>query len=420
MRSKMNRMTALFATFFALVLCAEVSGATLPLPTLSENEAPYFKKLVDGNNRFSLNLYRHASRVQSGNIFFSSYSIATGLGMASIGAQGETERQFRETFHYTTPLLLLVGDLDRFLKKGGVRQTENVGQLLQANALWIDKDIVPLNSYHQLLKQDYLTSLQVADFTHQLGQSVQLMNRWMAQNSGGKIRGGVSFQDVPLGSQMVLTTAASLKGQWLYPFDRTKTKKSPFYITPQRPWDVQMMKNTEHYLLWNGKQWDVLTVPFELEAEGTEFAMTILLPKEGFELVEVERGLTWENWEMWRKEAVSRFVELTLPAFHIDNRLDLDPLLKGIGLTKVFNSEANFRGLTQEKGFYLNSATHSASIELDEKGAGLRGVGLFSRKAPPKIKGGTAYPFTVNRPFIFIIWDQRTETILFIGRLAFP
>lgn len=416
----MNRIIALFAIFFPLVLSAEASGATLPLPTLSESEVPYFKKLVDGNNRFSLNLYRHVSRMRSGDIFFSSYSIATGLGMASIGAQGETERQFRETFHYTTPLLLLVGDLDSFLKKGGERQMRNGGQLLQANALWIDKGIVPLNSYQQVLKQNYSTSLQVADFTNQLGQSVQLINRWIAQNSGGKIRGGVSFQDVPLGSKMVLTTAASLKGQWLYPFDRTKTKKSPFYITPQRPWDVQMMNNTEHYFLWNGKQWDVLTVPFEVEAEGAELAMTILLPKEGVELVEVERGLTWENWETWRKEAVSRFVELTLPTFHINNRLDLDALLKGVGLTKVFNSEANFRGLTQEKGFYLNAATHSASIELDEKGVGLRGVGLSSRKAPPKAKGGNAYPFTVNRPFIFIIWDQRTETILFIGRLAFP
>lgn len=397
-------------------LQANEENSQAPLSTLSESEWVHFQMLVEGNNRFGIELYQHMKN-QPGNLFCSTYSIVTGLGMVSIGAKGETARQFQHAFRYTLPLLLFIGDLNESLQKGS--HTKETTQVLLANALWLDKSIKVLPSFAQTMIRNFRYPLQQVDFRGNLSATIQKINQWVLKQTEGKINNMLFAQDVPTNTKMILTTAAYIKGKWSSPFDRALTKRLPFQITPQRTLLTEMMHQTSQYPILKGEKWDVLAVPFEQGEEGPQLAMVILLPKKEVPLALLEKNLTWENWKQWKNQLHSDWINLVLPSFRIEKRLDLDTLLKGAGFTALYNPEANFSEMTAEKGIYLNSAIHKTSIKIDEKGADVSALVNAKSEILPAGKE-TPYQFIADRPFVFMIWDQKTDSILFIGRLAMP
>src|SRR5262249_51844740 len=143
------------------------------------------------------------------------------------------------------------------------------------NALWIDKSVPILPSFKQTLMRDFRTTLQPVDFAQNLSQSVQKINQWISQQTQGKISNMVLMQDINANVRMILTTAASLKGEWASPFDQKLTKRFPFHISAQRTFLVDMMQNTAQYLLAKGEQEDILVVPFAQESD-SQIAMAIL------------------------------------------------------------------------------------------------------------------------------------------------
>lgn len=388
----------------------------LPLPTLSESETLHFQMLVEGNNRFAFDLYQHMKQ-QSGNLYFSPYSIAAGLSLVSIGAKGVTAQAFQHAFRYSPALLLFIGDLNESLQKSSA--SKNTAQVLLANAVWIDKSIPLLPSFKQTFLRNFRTPLQPIDFANDLSLSIQKINQWVSQQTQGKVGNMLSGQDVNVNTRIVLTTAAYLKGSWTYPFDQRSTKRIPFQVSPQRALLTDMMQNTSNYLLWKGEQWDVLAVPYERGDQGAHLTMVILLPKKDVLLNALEKNLTWENWQQWKGQLQNQSVALTLPRFRIDKRLDLEIVLKGLGFSSMFTPEANFSAMTAEKGIHINKAIHKTSIKLDEKGVDISTVAGL--KPASSVKTDEApYEFIADRPFIFIIWDQKTDSIVFMGRLSQP
>src|SRR5262249_33047994 len=152
----------LFLTYLGLILFISLGAQkNFPLSTLSESEIAYFKTLVEGNNRFAFDLY-HRLKSDPGNIYFSSYSIISGLAMPAIGAKGETAHQFQRTFRYSPALLLLIGDLNQSLEKSSESKSQT--QVLLANALWLDKSLSILPSFKQTFLRDFRENFQVVDF----------------------------------------------------------------------------------------------------------------------------------------------------------------------------------------------------------------------------------------------------------------
>ena len=179
-----------------------------------------------------------------------------------------------------------------------------------------------------------------------------------------------------------------------------------------------MMQTTSNYLLWRGDQWDLLVLPYDQENQELQLAMAILLPKET-DIKELERNFTWENWQQGLSKLQMETVSLILPRFRIEDRIDLNTVAKSLGLTLIFSPEADFSGMTGQKGIYVNKAIHKTFVRVDEKGtdasgamAGLELAEELGREAP--------YKFIADHPFIFVIWDQKTESILFMGRLSLP
>lgn len=396
-------------------LRAQEGSANVPLPTLSESELQYFQLLVQGNNRFAFDLYQRVKN-QSGNLCFSSYSIVTGLGLVAVGAKGETAYQFQHAFRYSLSLLLFIGDLNESLQKPSASKSGN--HVLLANALWVDQSLPILPSFKQTLLRNFKTAVQPLDFKHDVGISIQKINQWVLHNTNGKINNILSTQDATMNTHMILTTAACMKAQWANPFDSFLTTRKSFYLTAQRTFLADMMQNTADYLLWKGEQWEMLVLPFEKGEQGAQLAMAILLPKKNVSLAELEKNLTWENWQQWKSQLQNQRVALTLPRFHIEKRLELEPILTAMGFTLALSPKADFSEMTGQKGVYLNRAIHKTSIRLEEEGTEIMTAGRAKLAATQK--NGSPYEFIADRPFAFIIWDQKTDSIVFMGRLSLP
>lgn len=403
----------LFACLIATKLTGEEDRLKTPLSTLNESEVIYFQKFVEGNNRFGFDLYRQ-SRQQPGSFYMSSYSIAVGLGMVEIGAREKTEQEFQKVFRYSPPLLLFAGDLNASLEKSN---SNNGTQVLIPNALWLDKSISILPSFKQTLLRNFRFNLESVDFVQSITQSVQKINQWTFKQTKGKINHIISPQDLSVDMRMVLTTGAYLKGEWALPFDQKQTKRLSFQISKQRPILTEMMQNTAQYFLAKGAQEDVLVIPLR-ENEEAQIAMVVFLPQTGTALSELEKKFTWENWLQWKSQLKKQWVALTLPSFRIDRRIDLEIILKAMGLHSIFSTESDFSGISSQKKLFLNQFFHKASISLNEKGINSGESFGMKIENPPLTTNETPYPFNADHPFIFMIWDQKTDSILFIGRLS--
>lgn len=415
----MKKKSIVLLTFFCLFHLngKEENLNAPPLSTLSDGEVSHFQMLVEGNNRFGFDLYQHLKN-QSGNLYFSPYSIVTGLGMAAIGARGDTQLEFQHAFRYVIPLLLFIGDLNQELQKGDSKNM-TAARLSIANELWIDKKIKVLPSFIQVLMKDFRSPLQQVDFHVELTQSIQKINQWVLQRTSGKIQNILSSQDVTANTMMALTTAAQIKGSWASPFDRKETKQVSFYSTPQRALHAEMMQNTGQYSVWRGEKWDILALPYEQGKEGAQLMMAILLPKKDVSLKELEAQLTLDHWKNWKGLLKNDWVTVTLPIFRITHRLDLKNVLKALGFVTTFNEAANFGALTEEKGVFIDTAIHKASIKIDENGSDVSTIGKRVISLAKK-EEKEASVFNVDHPFVFIIWDQRTDSILFMGRVNTP
>lgn len=403
--------------FFFLSLGAVAPSLDSLLPTLRSLEDQHFRVLVEGNNRFAFEFYQDL-KSQTGNLCFSSNSILNGLGMAASGAKGKTAQQFQDTFHYSLALLLLFREMNDFLHSPHV--SKNASQIFSANALWLDSSLPILPIFKNALQRNFQASLQPVDFAHRLTLSIQTINQWTAKQTQSKIHHVLLPQDVASDTQMVVTTASNVQGEWMQPFDQIKTKRLPFHLSAQRTVMTSMMQNISNYMLKKGERWDLLILPYKEGEQGSQLVMGIFLPKEGVLLNEIEDHLNWDNWKQWKQQAQMQLVALTLPRFRFEKRLNLESGLKALGLSIIFTPEADFSGITTAKNIFIDKAVHKTLIQVDEKGSGISSISRVDRKPIEEARNENPYEFIADRPFVFIIWDQKIDAILFIGRVTYP
>lgn len=396
---------------FSLFCHGENEPAPPSLATLTPSEERFFQMVVDGNNRFGFDFYQTIKN-QPGNICFSPYSIASGLAMAASGAKGETAQELQRVLRYSLSLLPLIGDLNAQFSNA----SKTGSQVLLANALWLQKELPLLSSFKLTIQHGFRSTLQFVDFAKEGARSAQTINQWVSQQTERKINNLVNPQDVTAQTRLLLTTALYSRGAWSHPFDTKQTKRMPFQITPQRSLMANMMHATTLYALWKGEKWDLLEIPYQQGEEGGQLALAIFLPKSA-PIGELEANFTWENWKQWLSQQQMQSVALSIPVFRIEQRLDLSNGLKALGLSLPFIPQADFSGMTGKKDLFLNKALHKTMIKVDERGS--EGGALpFHQKSVETAEA--SYEFKVDHPFLFLIWDRKTNSILLMGRLAIP
>ena len=376
------------------------------------------KAVVTGNNKFAFDLYAKLKdeagvKEAGGNLFFSPYSISTALALVWIGANGETEKQMAETLHFTLPQNRLhpaFGALEKRLsnagKKGGY-------ELNVANALWAQKGYDLLQEFLELIRGNYRAGLMEVDFTKKTEEVRRVINAWVEKQTKDKSKEFIKPGVLDSLTRLVLTNAIYFKGDWAIQFDKRDTRDTPFTVTQGQKVKVPMMYLKADFKYQADSQLQILELPYKSD----ELSMVVLLPRKIEGLAELEKTLTSENLEQWLAKLQKQEVVVYLPKFKLLSEISMAGFLRAMGMKDAFSAEADFSAMTGRKDLFISAVLHKAFVKVNEEGteaAAATGVVISVAAVMHPLV------FRVDHPFIFMIKDNSSGSILFIGKVSNP
>jgi len=373
-------------------------------------------ELVRSNNAFAIDLYGQL-RGQSGNLFYSPASISTALAMTYAGARGDTATEMAKTLHFTLPPERLHPAMGVLL--GELNSTHNGYQLRVADALWAEQDHNFLAAYLKQMEADYGSGLHRVDFRNASPAARLTINQWVAKNTENKIQDLLQPGVVDANTRLVLTNAIYFKGAWLQPFDVAQTESGDFYLTPAQTTRAQFMHRHGRFNYCAAPEAQLLEIPYQ----SGELSMVLLLPPAKDGLPALEKKLTASVLQQWLgKMQPAPRVELALPRFKMTQQFVLDTALGALGMRLAYDGkEADFSGMTGARDLWISSAIHKAFVDVTEEGTEaaaatavvMRATAMPYDPTPPIV-------FRADHPFLFLIRDNRSGLILFLGRVADP
>jgi serine protease inhibitor len=396
---------------FAALSCAAPANETDPavkanLPVVAKD-----------NNQFALDLYAKL-RGDDGNLFFSPYSISTALAMTRAGARGDTAAEMDKTLHFTLPDAQLQAAFGALVKEvnGDPNDPKRGYQLSTANALWGQKEFPFKTDFLRLVNNNYGAGLNEVDFKGATEQARGVINAWVEKETHDKIKDLLHRDDLSPDTRLALTSAIYFKGDWASPFKKEQTKEGLFRLTADKKADIPFMRQTGEYNYLDGGSFQALELPYS----GKNLTMVVLLPKKADGIADFEKGFTDDKLAGWLRKLAKQKVIVSLPKFKATQRVSLAPTLSEMGVTKAFTPHADFSGIGGSPGdLLISSVIHKAFIDVNEEGteAAAATAVIMARGAAHVAPTPV---FNADHPFVFLIRDTRSDSILFLGRLADP
>jgi serpin B len=394
------------------LVCCLLALLSLPLAARGDERSA---KVVKGNTEFALELYGKL-RAQKGNLFLSPFSISTALAMTSAGARGKTLEQMNAVLHLLgqkelhPALAWLMKRLNAPGKKRGY-------QLRTANALWGQKGYPFRRDFLKLTRDHYDAGFRQADFAGNVESARRTINRWVEKQTNNKIKDLLKPGVLNYRTRLVLTNAIYFKGDWASQFKKDKTRRGNFSRAPGKAVRVPLMRQTGTFPYYGTETFQVLEMPYV----GQDLSMVVLLPRKVGGLADLEKDLTAEKLEGWLKKLARARVDVTLPKCTVTSAFSLARTLYSLGMRDAFNQKvADFSGIEAKKELFLSAVVHKAFVEVNEKGteaAAATGVRAGLKSGRPRL---TRQVFKADRPFVFLIRDRLSGSVLFLGRLVNP
>lgn len=379
--------------------------------------------LAAGNTAFGLDLYQTLAG-RPGNLFFSPYSISLALAMTYGGARGQTQAQMADALHFTLPPDLLhpaFNALDQQLAQraeaGGKGSNGKGFRFHIVNDLWGQKDYPFLAEYLDLLAQNYGAGMRPMDFPANPEAARKEINDYIARQTEDRIKDLIPGGAIDADTRLVLTNAIYFNAAWQIQFDGKLTKPAPFTLLDGSQAEVPMMQisGAKNFAYLRGEGFQAVSLPYE----NNQLSMLVLLP-DGGAFQQFEAGLTAAQLDDIRSQLRSELVALKMPRFTFESDFGLVDALQALGKTDAFDPMlADFSGMTGDRSLYIGDVIHKAFVDVNEAGteaAAATAVIMELASAPVE----QPVELTVDRPFLFLIVDEPTGTVLFFGRVTNP
>lgn len=373
------------------------------------------QSVVDGNSRFALDLFAKLREGSNQNIFISPYSLSSAMAMVYAGARNDTASEIAGAMSFP------VKETDVHRSFSIVRHIlassnpDDGFEIRIANRLWGRQGYQFLDAFLNITREQYGAELAPADF-RKPELAARKINQWIQRQTAGMIEDAIDASGISPETQLVLTNAVYFDGKWTTPFDEESTIEATFDCG-EKAVTVPMMHREEKcgYAAVDGLQ--IVEKPYGNEA----LSMLILLPeRKPKALDELESALALDKFAEWTSQLKARQVEIFLPRFKINSQFTLNDTFSSMGMRSAFTSQADFSGLNSQDKISLSTVRHIAMVEVHEEGtkAAAATSVVMSRSLP--FNQPMAVEFRADHPFIFLIRDNRTGMILFLGRLVNP
>ncbi len=410
------------------VAASEVVQSSQPRQTSSDVDRADLDALVAGNSAFAFDLYQVLRTDTDDNLFYSPYSVSLALAMTYAGARATTAQQMADTLRFTLPpdrLHPAFNALDLDLTGRGVAEAPSVPetqeptrfQLHLANAIWGQSGYAFQTEFLDVLARYYGAGLRTLDFQNAPEAARGTINEWVSEQTEERIQDLLPPDAIHALTRLVLTNAIYFNAGWIYPFEEYATEEELFTLLDGSQVTVPMMNQTERFGYSAGNGYQAVQLPYH-----NNIAMLIMLPEEG-RFADFEAALDAQQVQAVVDDLSFSDVKLKMPKFEIEAaRFSLRDALTTMGMPDAFDPDlADFSGMDGTRELFIDNVIHQASITVDEEGTEAAAataviVGVTSAPMEPS----TPVEMTIDRPFVFMIRDTTTGTILFVGRIVHP
>ena len=374
--------------------------------------------LVMDNTAFAVDLFNRLS-VAEGNLFFSPHSISTALAMTYAGARGNTEGEMMQALCFSLRQEELHPAFAELESEIARAQASGDVALHVANSLWPHANSPFLDEFLELLQKHYGVSITPVDYAD-AEAARETINGWVEQRTLEKIRELIPQGILNALTRLVLVNAIYFKGEWRSGFEPERTEETLFFLAPGTTVQAPMMTQVQTFGYAEDDDLQILELPYA----GENFSMIILLPRQKDGLERLEQKLNLTNLGRWRNRIGARRVEVFLPKFKTTSMFRLDDTLKTMGMIDAFDERrADFSGMDGRELLYLAAVLHKAFVDVSEEGteaAAATGAVVGLKMSAPSGSPPPPPVFRADRPFLFLIQENTTESILFMGRVADP
>ncbi|NWR01231.1 A1AT protein, partial [Paradoxornis webbianus] len=386
--------------------------ATDPQEQHSHEEDPLesCQRIVSSNTDFAFQFYRQAATQEPNrNIFFSPVSISTALALLALGSRGNSQAQVleglafnltniqKEEIHHGFGQLLLL------LHRPGSQV-----QLSMGSTLFMDKHLKPTKAFLKDIKKLYRGKAVSSSFQNAT-EAKKEINDYVKNKTHGNIN--QILKDLDPNTLMVIVNYIYFKAYWENPFNIKGTHKDYFHVNAKTSVEVEMMTRDGFYKAFSDRHLscEVVRIPYK-----GDVAALFILPNKG-KMKQLERALTKNTVSKWERSLQRWRMELHIPKLSISGTYDLKRMLMNLGVTDVFSDRADLSGITGNPDVKVSKATHKALLKIHENGtevAAASSIDFLPHSAPPILK--------FNHPFLLLIIDQYTQSILFMGKIVNP
>lgn len=390
---------------FVTLACSDPSGpgAITDLPrqlTVAE------LKLVSGSNAFAFDLFRQINTGQrTSNVFVSPLSASMALGMTANGAAGATY----DAMHNT----LRLGDANRQEVNEGykslialLRGLDNSTDFRIANSIWYEKSFPFNDAFLADSKSFFDAEVKGLDFRNPA--SLATINSWVNQSTAGKIP--AILDSIDSAEVMFLINAIYFKGSWQKQFDKSQTTDAPFFALDKTSSTVPLMHQSATLRITHTPGYAAVDLLYGNSA----FAMTVVLPNPNVDINALAESLSGESWKSLEESFSELKSDLYLPRFKLTWKRELNPDLTALGMGVAFHEGADFTAMSPRgRELVITKVIQKTFVDVNEEGteaAAATSVGMGVTSAPPVIR--------VDRPFLFVIRERFSGTILFMGKIV--
>lgn len=397
-----------------LVLCCRENGVGVKPPPGRSPISAAAKEVVGSSNQFGFRLFAAVNRAEGDkNIFISPLSVSMAFGMLLNGASGATLDSLSRAlgFGELADSQINVSYRDLITLLTGLDPTVTF-QI--ANSIWYKEGFSVESPFIATNRAYFNAFVEPLDFSDPNAAST--INLWVKENTHGRISGIVD-PPIPTDARMFLINAIYFKGSWRFRFDSTETAEHLFTLPDGTKRPVPMMKQSTKYLYYENQRLQMVDLPYG----AGDFRMTVVLPAPGWDINEIIAGTDDRQWAGWITALDSAEGELTLPKFKLQYGLMMNDVLKSLGMSVAFDPDrADFTRINKLGGLYISYVKHKSFVEVNESGteaAAVTSIGIYATGVGPRPEW---FVMEVTRPFLFVIRDAPSGTVLFIGKIVEP
>ena len=373
-----------------------------------------YTKVNSANNQLGFHLLSKVDPDDHGNIFISPTSLLMALSMVYNGADGETKEEIAKALQVEGVEVADLNKANASLMSKLHNRSKDV-ELNVANSIWLNDHFHFQDQFKENTEDYFNAMIQEIDVNDR--DAGDTINNWVKKATNEKID---EIVDSPLNPNLasILINAIYFNGNWTHEFKKELTEDRPFHLEDGTTKDVLTMTLNEKLAYMENEHIQAVTLPY---GDEENMSMNVILPKEDTGLEKVISLMDSGTWNVWQEELTSQEGTVMLPKFQLEYEITLNNSLEKLGMKTAFDKEkANFQKMLQEdQPLWISEVKQKTFLDVNETGteaAAATSVQMETTSAPI----GQPFIMEINRPFIIMITDHSTDTILFMGTISNP